>query len=61
MFLIFGTKRDDLEYLMNADHLSVDGTFSPTLIPISAQIFTINSRYGLPDSQRLYTRLYVLC
>lgn len=66
MFMIFGTVRD-LEYLINAEHLSVDGTFSPTPLPFyappnarSAQLFTINSLYGLPDSQRLYTRLYVL-
>ena len=66
MFLIFGTLRD-LVYLINAEHLFVDGTFSPTPIPLcvwpnarSAQIFTINSLFGLPNSQRLYTRLYVL-
>jgi hypothetical protein len=66
MFMVFGTQ-DCLIYLMQADHIFADGTSSATPIPFcsgrnaqSGQLFTINTLFGLINSQRLYTRLYVL-
>jgi hypothetical protein len=66
MFMIFGTMAD-LIHLIQAEHLFADGTHDATPMPFcsgrnarSGQLFTINTLFGLENSQRLYTRLYVL-
>ena len=59
-FIMFGT-RTDLDHLVRASSIFIDGTFKVLPIPFtqgrSGQLFTINSLYGVENSECLYTRI----